>query len=255
MGSYNPYVLQMAQWYRRPDDVLEVLGYSIAVVGYCLEKDICADRRKIEQALREPSKLADDGFFAGNADALRELGAQVEKLFKARLGSLLLNDMRRLGLLEVYRVESGNVLRPVGADDAGWPQGALVRPGPLLPTCRRALEACIARAGEPRPCFRLVGALALVLFAWFDRGSKVMHSVLMELLSGGDLAVRELARTLSKELSSDIRVVEQKLRGMLVLFSRALDLVEEASRGPLRGVVPVYYLPLRRKASIEGGAV
>ncbi len=255
MGSYNPYVLQMAQWYRRPDDVLEVLGYAIAVVGYCLEKNICDDRRKIEQALREPGGLAESGFFAGNTDALRELGARVEKLFKARLGSLLLNDMRRLGLLKVYRVGGGSVLRPVRADDAGWPQGALVRPGPLMPACRRALEACIARAHEPRLCFRLAGALALVLFAWFDRGSRAMHEVLRRLLGGGDQAVEELASALAGGLGADSRVIEQKLRGMLVLFSRALDLVEEASRGPLRGVVPVYYLPLRRKALAEGGAV
>jgi len=255
MPDYNPYMLQIAQRRSSAEEALELLGYAIAVIGSCLlSRRSCSDRESIESVLRSPDSLVEENaILRRHMEALKAIAKRVNKqFFWPRLHSLLLNDMRRLGLLKTYRY-SNNRLVYVSPDESGWPQKAHVEPGPALIAANRVLDRCLAETSDTVECLRLAGALALLLFLWLDGGSGSMHRVFHELFEGGDEAIEGLAKELSGKIDMEEKRARQMLQGMLEALTRAMEVVEDARRGQLREIVPAYYLPLRPRRG-KGGA-
>ena len=234
MPRYNPYLLQLPQpspgsW----EQVAALIGYAIAVLAPCLARRGCS-REEVLGALASPPE----------APIPKELREELSRKSVAQDASKLLNDLRRLGIVDVYQV-TGAREEYVSPSESGWPGHAVARPGPNAAPAYSVLRRCLSRGGEPRDCLVLAVSAAAARFLYVGGGSSKLREVVRALIEKR-LRPEEALERLG---SGGEQAALQRLQATLTFFQRSLEFIREvASRRP--GLVPPGYLRLLEALSI-----
>ena len=226
MPSYNPYLLQLPSVSKRAE---LLIGYAIAVLSTHLAYNGQSSREEIISVLSEHK------FPAEINERLRDIADEIAnevKRLKDKEIPRLLNDLRRLGVIEVYDKSSG-VEKRISPDESGWRKG-YARPGPTMGPAASVLRRCLARSDvDARFCLQLAAAVAALSFLYGAGGSSKLRMLVKKLLTSSSGEPGNAV----KEGTLD----ENKVRETLQFFRAALGVVRQA-RERFPGLVPSGYL-------------
>lgn len=227
--KYNPYLLQSLSSLG-PRELLLVLGRFVARCAKAVSP-AGVSKESVMECLR--ALLEDMG-----------LGGKVSVLATHKK-PLLVNDLRRLGL-----IEAGDA----SAED--WPSGRDAHPSPLFWRVLDAIDYCTKQCklhGDEQSrceheCALLGGSLVVVsLVAGISVGSRGLQEVLARLYWGE--SVEAVVYWLSSEIDASSERIENMVTSMRDLVAESIS---KAKSAVLSGLVPVLYVPLDLDVETSG---
>lgn len=239
MPPYNPYILQLpssksSAW----ETVSIIIGYAVAVLVPCLSrKDYCS-KEEITKILKNPSpgtvpeSLED---LAGTKIATQDT-------------SKMLNDLRRLGIIDVYYIRDVGESY-ISPSESKWPSNAVARLGANAAAAYTALRRCLTRGVEPKTCLQLAAAVAAVRFLYVGGGSSKLRELVRSIFKGRT-TVEDSVKKLGTLGEANVK---QKLDATISFFKEALGFIRRVTaREP--GLVSRSYLTLIKElATWEDG--
>ncbi|HIQ24164.1 MAG TPA: hypothetical protein EYH50_03855 [Pyrodictium delaneyi] len=171
-------------------------------------------------------------------EVLEGLGRGSDAAYVAsRQYPLLVNDLRRLGL-----VEAGDPLEE-------WPRDVEARVGPLVHRIVDAMEYCRNTCGDIDRCRVVGGAVAAVsLLGGVSAGSPGLRRVLARLYAGESL--EKIAGDIASEIGASTEGVLGVLEAMRRLVEEAVRVAADAAED---GCVPRFYVPLGLRVEARRG--
>ena len=233
MPSYNPYLLQLPSVSRKA----ELIGYAIAVLSRHLAYNPRSSRDEIVNVLIGRGDTVE--IDARLRDVVDDIVDEIRELGKKDIPRLL-NDLRRLGIIDVYDEKDG-VEERISPDESGWHRG-YARSGLTMRPAASVLRRCLSSNADARFCLRLAAAVAAISFLYGTGGSSKLRMLVRRMLASrkGEL----------DNVIKDYNLDRNKVKETLRFFEAALDVVRQAGeRFP--GLLPPGYLRVV-EALIEG---
>ena len=234
MPGYNPYLLQLPSASKKAD---QLIGYATAVLSKYIGLYQQVDRKEVIHVLNDRRYAVELHKRLG--DIADEMINEIGKLYWNNLLSPLLNDLRRLGIIDVYRLKSKGV-EYLSPDESDWRSG-YARLGPNSGPAVSALRRCLSiEEMDVHTCLRFAAAVAALSFLYRGGGSAKLRSTIRMLLSSRD-KLDAVIKDIAEKTGSKMDNARQKVIANLEFFENVFAIVRSlASARP--GLVPPGYL-------------
>lgn len=249
MPKYNPYLLQLLTIRDKNktnvnndniyDRVHELIGYAAAVLFKYLASGCQGSRGKIEEVLSEHrlARRYASEFHIKLSSIVDKNISYIRELRSRNNMSRLLNDLRRIGVLDIY---AGNTTY-VSPDDGGWCSNCHARLGPNAGLAVSMLRHCLLDGRvDVGSCLRLASAAAALGFLHGVGGSTKLRGIVRKVLAGR-VSLDKAAERIASEIDSEVKRTHENLERTVKFFYRSFEIIQDLSV-QYPGLLPPGYL-------------